>query len=318
MSYSPSYVARMVSHMKGVESAEVTDYGTVQVVIAGGINRALREDILSIGKDTFIPIQVFYRMPDGRAIGEETKDHKRVEWIDDFYAPLHVPGFLGTNSEAPPEEVSKDPKGALKLRRVRASTRGKPVVAWRYGSSEVRAGSKIKFDKEAALQWTMGRTLSVRSGASAHVNELSSRRPIAFIRIGDYDNVELPIHMLGHFFSVMPNDAKKESLGEAKKTKAKDIVDLSPEFGRIMNAVGIGWGRDPAKDNVPVNQPFDHDQWIARSKDVIDDDVELEEDEFTFEEAKELADDDDMLIRKPRPEKVALKHGKPVIVGKKF
>src|SRR4051812_35996388 len=146
MAYTPEYVAQLISRIRGVESADATDYGTVQAVISGGINRSLREQILDVGRDTFVPIQVFYRMPDGRVIGEDSTDAKKVEWVDDFYSTLHVPGFLGTDSSAPPEEVSKDPKGALKLRRVRASTRGKPVVAWRYGNAEVRAGSQIKFD----------------------------------------------------------------------------------------------------------------------------------------------------------------------------
>lgn len=303
------HVCRKILRLEGVESADITDLGAIYVVLSGGLTtetRNLREDILDIGRRAMLPIQVFYRLPDGNVVGEESEDLAKQEWVDDFYKPLIIPGFLGTTSEAPPEKVSKEVDGALMLRRVRASTRGQPVVAWRYGDQEVRAGSKIRFDKGTALQWTMGRSLSIRPGAMGTVSQLSSRRPIAFIQVGDYQNVELPVHMLGHFFTVMP---KTESIAEAKKKPDNGAgefnhpdrtpdIEFAPEFNRLLNVVGFGkpadWGRDPDKDDVPVNEPFDRDNWIARSKDTIDDHKEYEE-VVTFAEAKKDAEEDMLL-----------------------
>lgn len=328
MSAALQYVCRKISKLEGVEWAGISDLGAIQVVLAGGLTsdtRHLREDILDIGSRAMCAVQVFYRMPDGNIIGEESKDPIKQEWVDDFYKPLIVPGFLGTTSEAPPEEVSKEIKGAMKLRRVRASTRGQPVVAWRLGTQEVRAGTHIKFNKETALQWTMNRSLTVRPGAMAKVDHLSSRRPIAFVRIGDYNDIELPIHMLGHFFSVIPNetatiesrDDKAAKKQNAKAAKAQNMAngysdvdaDEPSEFHKLMNVIGlakpVGWGRDPEKDNVPGNQPFWRDGWIARSQDNLDDDKEWEE-EVSLEEAREEAEEDMLL-----PPKHAQRNRKP-------
>jgi hypothetical protein len=269
-------------------------------------------------------------MPDGNVVGEDKKKLPRTwnEWVDEFYEPVKVPGFFGTDSGAPPEKVVKDVAGSQLLTRVRASTRGKPVIAWRYDDMEVKRGSIIKFKKETSLQWTMGRMLSVKPGSMATVDELSSRRPIAFIRIGEFDNVELPIHMMSHFFDIMPNyDVKKESKDDRNvkinKSKQAAAARQDPEMAKVIKNIGvgaIGWGRDPETDNVPGNQPFNRDQWIARSDDTIDDDIDVDLDTFTLTEAKRLADEneDDMLMSKVPRQKRAFVHNKPVLTSKKF
>lgn len=250
--------------MSKVESAEITDVGAIKVIIKGGIDRALREDVLEVGRRAMLPVHVFYRMDDGEVVGENIQ---QSEWVGDYYKSIHVPGFGGsagsTQSDAPPEEVAVEPKGALKLRRVRATTRGRPVVAWRLGQDEVRIGTKLKFNKEAALQWSMDRTLNVRPGATAQVTQLSSRRPIVFVKIGDsYDDIELPVHMMGHVFTTQKST--KESMAEAKVK-----IRISPDFDRLMTS--IGWGRDPDKDEVQGNSPMFKDKNVARDQEFEED-----------------------------------------------
>jgi hypothetical protein len=333
MSLSLDNIAQQLERIDGVESASVTPYGTVSVILSKAYDRPLREDILEIGRDFLIPIQVFYRMPDGAVVGENKKKLPETwnEWVDEFYKPVNIPGFLGTDSNAPPEKVSKSVDGGKMLQRVRASTRGKPVIAWRYGDMEVKPGTIIKFNKETSLQWTMGRMLSVKPGAMATVDELSSRRPIAFIRVGEFNNVELPVHMMSHFFDIMPNyDVKKEdkdangSSRNAKINRSKEraAANQDPEMAKVVRAIGvgaIGWGRDPEADDNATNPPFNRDQWIARSDDTIDDDIDVDIDTMTLAEAKELADsEDDMLMKHPPRQKRAFLHNKPVILGKKY
>lgn len=276
-------VCKKIARMQGVIMAEVTDIGSIKVVIEG-MDRELRSGILDIGKRSMLPVQVFYRMPDMTVVAE---DKPQREWVDDYYKTLDVPGFAQGASGPPPEEVAKEIKGALKLRRVRSVTRGRPVVAWRLGDSELRSGAKLKFSKETALQWSMGKTLTVRPGATATVNELSSRRPIAFVTIGDYNGIELPIHMMGHFYDVDKVKPKTEAIAEAKKSA------MPSAFKKIMQVVGMGdvdsdWGRDPKKDNVSVNQPFDKDSWMTRDggKDSLDDDIKTNEYEEVVESSE--------------------------------
>lgn len=284
--------------MHKIESADITDLGTIKVVIAGGINRSIREDVLEIGKRAMLPIQVFYRMPDGEVVGEGQGPQN--EWIQDYYKTVVLPNFVGTPSDAPPEQVAAEPKGALKLRRVRSKKRGRPVVAWRLGDDELRVGTRIKFNKEAALQWSMNRTLNVRPGATATVNELSTRRPVAFIRIGgEYDNIELPIHMMGHLFNLDSGPKLKESTEGKRKDSS-----LTPEFMKTMAA--IGWGRDQEKDDVPGNSPFDRDRWQARALDTLDDEYE------------ESVDEDEMLVLDPDDAKQKpVKNQKTLILSKR-
>lgn len=272
------HVRNKIARMDKVESAEITDVGAIKVIIKGGIDRALREDILEVGKRAVLPVQVFYRMPDGSVVGEA-----KTEWVGDYYKNVNIPGFGGSaqpsEPEAPPEEVAAEPKGALKLKRVRSSSRGRPVVAWRIGDNELRVGTKVKFSKEAALQWSMGRTLNVRPGATAEVVSLASRRPLVFVKIGDnYTDVELPVHMMGHVFTT--ERKLKESLDEGKKFKIK----YGQDFNRLMTA--IGWGRDHDKDETPGNSPAFIDRYVAR-------DQEFEEDVETDEDALIPDDDDD-------------------------
>ena len=284
-------VCNRIARIKGVLVSEVTDIGSIRVVLEG-MNRDLRIDILDIGKRSMLPVHVFYQMPDGNIIGESKP---KTEWVQDYYKTLDVPGFAMQTSTAPPEEVAAEPKGALKLRRVRSATRGRPVVAWRLGDSEIRAGATLKFSKEAALQGSMGKTITVRNGAKATVNELSSRRPIAFVTIGDFNGIELPIHMMGSFYDV-DKAIKKESIDEAKKAKSKS--KLTPEFAKIMLAVGmgdpgnspLGFGRAPGADNTPSDQPFDKDSWMvnrgAGGSADLDDDINTKE----YEEVVESED----------------------------
>lgn len=290
---SLEYVRNRIARMARVESAEITDIGAIKVVLSGGIDRALREDVLEVARRAMLPVHVFYRMPDGKVVGEEVA---KTEWVGDYYKDLNVPGFGGSAnsapSSAPPEEVAAEPKGALKLRRVRAGTRGRPVVAWRLGQDELRVGTKVKFSKEAALQWSMGRTLNVRPGATAEVVQLASRRPIVFVKIGDhYNDVELPVHMLGHIFTT--EKKLKESVDEAKRKK------ISPEFDRLMNA--IGWGRDDDRDDVQGNSPAFIDRYVAR-------DQEFEED---------CDSDEDVLVPDDSNEKKPERFQKSVIVDKR-
>lgn len=269
---SLNFVARKIAAISGVEFSQVSDNGVIEVVIAG-INRHLREDVLEIAQRAMMPIMVGYRAPDGNVIGEK---QAKNEWVEDYYKSIHVPGFATDTSEAPPEEVAAEPQGAQKLHRIRAKTRGRPVVAWRVGDDEIRAGSTIKFTKEACLQWTMGRTLTVKPGAKAKVSQLSSRRPIVFIQIGDYDGVELPVHTLGHLFSQdKPEKAKKKE--ESRQFTESKQSAMSSEMSRIMMAVGLGkqlgWGRPEGEDDVPENQPFNRDGWISKGDTDIQDDM---------------------------------------------
>lgn len=282
MTPAVAHVISRISSLRGIESTDLGKDGAINVVIAGGINRDLREEVLDIGRRAMLAVRVYYRMPDGNVIGEskpviETL-YGKSEWVEDYYKTVRVPGFAGDSSDAPPEEVAAEPKGSLKLRRIRAQTRGRPVVAWRVGDDEIRVGTKIKFEKEACLQWTSGRTLTIKPGAEAHIAELSTRRPIVFIRIGDYDSVELPVHTIGHLFTTVKANGKVKS--EAKEPKKKD---LPPEIHRILNAVGfgqpVGWARDNDTDNVPANDPFFRDRWISRGVTTIDDDIETEDDQ---------------------------------------
>lgn len=202
------FVQQRIRALTGLESVSLADDGAINVIISNGIDRKLREDVLEIGKRALVPVRVFYRMPDGRAIGE---GQLRQEGIEDYYTPIHVPGFLGDKEVATPDEVATDVKGAEKLKRVRGVTRGRPVVAWKVGNASVRRGCEVAFKKAMSLQWTMGRTINVEKGVKGKVVDISSRRPIAYLEVGNYDGVELPIHMLGHAFELVTRPVKESS-----------------------------------------------------------------------------------------------------------
>lgn len=224
-----SYVRDKISHLSGIESAEIGKMGEINVVIGAGVNRELRQEVLDIGSNSMLAVRVFYRMPDGRVIGES-----QLEGIEDYYKPVHVPGFLGEPVEAPPEEVAAEPKGALKLRRIRSKTRGRPVVGWKLGDREIRRGTDVKFKSATALQWTMGRTLNVKPGATAKVTGLATSQPMMYLNIGGYEGVECPIHAVDHVFDI-----------ESKAKGKKESIDSSigyrmPELMRLINTVGMG------------------------------------------------------------------------------
>jgi hypothetical protein len=236
------FVAQKIARVSGVEAASVAPDGGINAITANGIDRRLREEILSMGQRAMVPVRVFYRMPDGAVIGEnealKVQKALKREAIEDYYTPIFVDGFAGSKSEAPPEEVAAETDGALKLKRVRSKTRGRPVVAWKYGEKTVRRGMEIKFNKACSLAWTLGRTLNIKPGASAKVMDLATKRPVAYVSLGEYDSVELPIHMLGTTFDVLATGRPKAT-GEHKAIDDK-LGYLGPELKRIIQAVGFG------------------------------------------------------------------------------
>ena len=243
------HVAKKLARVPGVEQSFVCRDGAVDAIIAGGYNRRLREHLLNIGMRAMVPVRVFYRMEDGRAIGESQAIQ---EGLNDYYTPIKVAGFAGDPKAPPkPAEVAgdaysnpdaikatkdRDGYGQLKLQRLRANTRGRPVVGWKYGDHTVRKGSKVKFKKHACLQCGSGNTVDVRPGAVAKVASLSSRRPIAFLKIGRQNGVELPIHAVGHVYDVML-DATLES---NQYSEAPMSSKLTPELKRLVMTVGFG------------------------------------------------------------------------------
>jgi hypothetical protein len=73
-------VAGRIRRLEGIESAAPDKNGTIVAVAnTGGIDRGLRQEALALGKRAMVPVRVFYRMPDGRMIGEEdfsNEDHQ--------------------------------------------------------------------------------------------------------------------------------------------------------------------------------------------------------------------------------------------------
>ena len=281
MSYVPpilDFVAKKIARIEGVELSCVTREGAIDVILEGGYNRDLRSHILGIGMKAMVPVRVFYRMPDGRAIGESDAQHEYRanaqvgEAIEDYYTRIHVAGFADDPAKAPPDEVAgdaygtvdvkkdvdpRDGYGQLKLTRIRGTTRGRPVVGWKYGDHTVRKGSVVRFKKDACLNWTMGRTMGVKAGANGTVTGLASKRPLAYLSMGGYDQIELPVHAVGHVYDVMV-DPKLESgqLAEAKgRCNAVDntLGYLSPEMKRLV--MTVGFGRPPGADDTPINKP---------------------------------------------------------------
>jgi len=260
MSYIPptvERVAKQIARVPGVELSAIARDGAVDAVIEGGYNRPLREQLLGMGHRQMVPVRVFYRMSDGRAIGEsEARSYE--EALEDYYTDVHVSGFVGSRVDPDPSESGgdaygswsakadddRDAVGQLKLCRIRQRTRGRPVVGWRYGDKAVRKGDKIKFNRPATLQWTMGRTVNVRPGAEAHVADMSSRTPILYAKMGGRDQIEVPVHALGHIYDVMTSP-------RLEQVEAKKRSELPPEFQRLVMAVGFG--RLPGIDDTPTN-----------------------------------------------------------------
>lgn len=282
MGYVPpivDFIAKKIARIEGVELSCVTKDGGVDVILEGGYQRELRAHVLDIGMRSMVPVRVFYRMPDGRAIGEDAAlDEFEVngyvdEAIEDYYTRIRVAGFADDPAKAPPDEVAgdvygnvsvkkdveaRDKAGQLKLCRIRGKTRGRPVVGWKYGDNTLRQGSKVKFKRDACLHWTLGRTMSVKAGSQATVHALASKQPLAYLSMGEYDQIELPVHAVGHVYDVMvdpkfESGALSESNGKAR-TIDNTLGYLAPEVKRLV--MTIGFGRTPGQDDTPVNKPF--------------------------------------------------------------
>jgi len=269
------HIRDKIARLGGLESVGVAKDGAINAIIAGGIHRRLREEILDIGRRALVPVRVFYRMPDGRVIGED---------VSDYYKTIHIPGFATGTSEAPPEEVAAEPKGALKLKRIRKNSRGRPVVGWKVGDKVIRRGTEIEFKNPASLQWTLGRTLTVKPGSKAVVSDLASRRPLVYLTLGGYESVELPIHTLGHLF-----DLTKKPKMEAKEQE-KPVGYLTPELNRLVNVIGFGRVDDlPSEIQKSVYGDKAQDRKASRH---AEEDVEGDETEEDFLKPPEDDGDD--------------------------
>ena len=268
MSFVPpavDHVAKKIARYPGVEASYVNWDGAIDAVLETAFDRTTRQEVIGIGMRAMVPVRVFYRMPDGDLIGED--EAKQYESLEDYYTDIHVAGFAGDTPKAPPEDIGgdsygrvrigkaqddRDAGGQLKLARIRASSRGRPVVGWRYGDKSVRKGDKVKFKRACCLQWTMGRTVNVRPGATGTVSQMSSRRPIAYLSLGGNDKIELPIHAVGHVYDVMV-DPNLESVRPQQSQQLTERVrsSLTPQMKRLVMA--IGFGRPPGADDTPTN-----------------------------------------------------------------
>lgn len=264
MGYIPpavDHVARKIARTQGVEQSFVCRDGAIDAIIEGGYNRELRSHLLEIGMRSMVPVRVFYRMPDGRAIGESEAE-EMGEAVEDFYTTIKVAGFAGEPAQAPPDEVAgdaygdkdvsknkqdRDKWGQLKLQRIRAGSRGRPVVGWQYGDNIIRKGSKIKFKKHACLQWKDGKTFNAKPGMKGKVHALSSRRALVYLSLGGHEKIELPVHAVGHVYDVMV-DPKLES---AQYSETELTTALPTELKRLVMA--IGFGRPPGENDTKKN-----------------------------------------------------------------
>jgi hypothetical protein len=267
MSFVPKAVdrvAKKIARMPGVEASYIGWDGAVDAVLETAFDRVTRQHVLDVGKHALVPVRVFYRMPDGDVIGEDQA--AKYESLDDFYTDIHVAGFAGDDKASSPDEIAGDAygdkdvsrgsdvrgkDGQLKLTRIRASSRGRPVVGWKYGDRTLRVGDSIKFKKACCLQWTMGRTVNIRPGATGKVSQMSSRRPIAYLSLGNNEKVELPIHAVGHVYDVMV-DPNLESVNQPLAERAPRS-SMTTQMKRLV--MTIGFGREPGMDDEPTNSP---------------------------------------------------------------
>jgi len=254
------HVAKKIARLPGVEASFIGRDGAIDAVLEKAYDRPLREHVIKIGMNAMVPVRVYYRMPDGDIVGEE-----KTEAIEDFYTTIHVAGFAGSEPSAPPEKIAgdaqgtvdvgkekdtRDDAGQLKLVRLRAKTRGREVVGWRYGDKTLRAGDKIKFKQACVLQWTMGRTVRVSAGMMGKVSSVSSKSPMGYLSIGGHDGIELPVHAIGHVFDVMVDPALES---KATTVTAKH-AGLPPEMARLV--MTVGFGRPPGEQfATPTNGP---------------------------------------------------------------
>jgi len=272
MNYSPTvgHVARKIAAMPGVEASYIGRDGAIDAVLEKAFDRPLRQHVIEVGMRALVPVRVFYRMPDGNIVGE-SRPGKKIESLEDFYTNIHVAGFAGEKPDADPQKIAgdaygdkvgKDPGtrddvGQLKLVRIRSSTRGRPVVGWRYGKDTLRVGDKVKFKQPCVLNWTMGRTVRVAPGMTGSISQMSSKSPVAYLSMGGHDAIELPVHAIGHVYDVMvdPSLESKQQL-EARQTPShvSAVTGLPPAIHRLVMAVGFG--RDPDYGETPTDSPM--------------------------------------------------------------
>lgn len=264
--YSPAvdHVARKIASTHGVEASYIGRDGAIDAVLEKAFDRELRQHVIEMGMRAMIPVRVFYRMPDGNIVGE-SRPGRKVESLEDFYTTIHVAGFAGEKPDAPPEKIAgdaygtkvgadpgtRDDEGQLKLVRIRSTTRGRPVVGWRYGKDALRVGDKVKFKQPAVLQWTMGRTVRVAPGMTGAISQMSSKSPVAYLSMGGHDSIELPVHAIGHVYDVMADPALESKKSPSRGVSA--VTGLPPAIHRLVMAVGFG--RNPDEDDTPTDSP---------------------------------------------------------------
>jgi hypothetical protein len=253
--FSPTvdHVAKKIARLPGVEASFIGRDGAIDVVLEKAFDRPLREHAIQIGMRAMVPVRVFYRMPDGKIVGE-SKAGQKIEAIEDFYTNIHVAGFAGSEPSAPPEKIagdaqgdqkvgaekdSRDDAGQLKLARIRSTSRGREVVGWRYGSKALRSGDKVKFKEACVLQWTSGRTVKVPVGMTGKVSRVASKSPMAYLSMGGHDGIELPVHAIGHVYDVMIDPALESKKVSLPPDIAKE-VSLPHHIKKVMATVGFG------------------------------------------------------------------------------
>lgn len=284
------HVAKKIARLPGVEASFIGRDGAIDAVLEKAYDRPLREHVIKIGMNAMVPVRVYYRMPDGDIVGEA-----KNEAIEDFYTNIHVAGFAGSEPSAPPDQIAgdaqgtvdvgkekdtRDDAGQLKLVRLRAKTRGREVVGWRYGDKTMRAGDKVKFKQACVLQWTMGRTVRVPAGMTGKVSSVASKSPMGYLSIGGHDGIELPVHAIGHVFDVMVDPALES---KATPVTAKQ-AGLPPEMARLV--MTVGFGRPPGEQfSTPKNGP----KFKGNGPDLIGYGSKPEEDMLVPKSAKDKA-----------------------------
>lgn len=247
-----SYVTARIEEIEGIESVSVAPNGLIEVTITGP-NTELREHVLDACSAAMFAAKVKYRMQDGRVLThQELKESHSVtlplvSFAQAAIAGLGVQGPVAQNTgfqtvfvqggeldtpQTPPEVIARDVDGADQLKRVRANTRGKPVIGWKLGDQLVKKGTTLKITKACDLQWTFGRIVNLNAGTIANVVDIASRRPIAYVTSGEYDAIEFPIHLLGKAANIVTEPSEEScepedvSDKESLKSTAPDIYKL--------------------------------------------------------------------------------------------
>jgi len=131
------------------------------------------------------------------------------------------------------------------------------------------------------------------------VTELATKRPIAFLSLGEYEGVELPLHMLGTAFEVL-STGKPKATGESKAVDDR-LGYLGPELKRIIMAVGFG--RKPGDDDTSTNTA----NWAPDGTERPDPYIppatgEGDEDMISSPETTDPTQKDDRFIKRRKPE----------------